>query len=329
MAELAVLFINMPPNKKTFEELAEAKNIKPDTLKTLLEGDYDSVAAVTTLTGDQINELKCSPAQKGLLKKWVEELNSKPAHSASKKAGASKVSMADLRADESLLDQVDKRLKDLGLTDGESDSEDSPQPKKGKISSGRSKTVADVVCRHVQWPHYYIFRGHDRQTAQYDNLTLPEFVYGFLCMIQEAKSDTQPALIEHLAAMMADAREYPWPSVRNFNGVIMQLYEQDRFEWGENTSSLREHYLRIPAPAQDKPQLQVANVTRPPRTRITPALQYCGPFQSGMCRETADEHDSPRGTVHHICAFCLKKAGKPCAHPEVICKRKNYTQPMH
>ena len=38
------------------------------------------------------------------------------------------------------------------------------------------------------------------------------------------------------------------------------------------------------------------------------------------------EHLSDHGTVHHICAFCLRNTGKHCNHPENKCPRKGYTE---
>ncbi len=304
----------MPPKHlKTFEEVCESKCIKPDTISKLHSQEYDSIQAVGTLTEGQIDNFDISPAQKGLLKKWVFDLQ-KPTGSGSVSKDRN-VSNEDLKKDQDLNQDINRRLRDLGLLDGASDDEEDEQAAvtvRGKKGSGRNKTMTDMIRHEISWPHYYVFRGPTRSAAAYDNLTIQEFVYGMLCMLQEAKPETQPHMHTLFQELMVDAMEYPWPQVRSFNGVLFQLMEQGRFAWGDPTQPLREQYLRAPAhshtPAQHKPA-------------------YCGPFQSGQCPETAQEHNSPRGMVQHICAYCLRVAGKACAHPEYVCKRKVANQP--
>jgi hypothetical protein len=78
--------LTMAKSKKSFEEIAELKNIKADTVSALKALDYDSVAAVTTLLPFEVSALTISPAQKGLMRAWVQELNSKVKQTATKTA---------------------------------------------------------------------------------------------------------------------------------------------------------------------------------------------------------------------------------------------------
>lgn len=309
---------------KGFDETAEAKGLKPDTITCLKEQEYDTALAVATLTLDQIDQMKISPAQKGLLRVWVSELNTKskkPASAPAAAASKAQSSIEDIRKDQALSEEVTRRLQKLGLIEETSDDDEQLPTLSGKKqSSGRNKTVADLVKKSVSWPHFYIFRGLNRTPAAYDDLTVQELVFGTLSYIKESKSDMKDAIQEHLRSIMADAMEYPWPLVRSYHGVLLQLIEQGRFSWGQSTQEIREQYLRSPTlyqPPHQQPHAQYS---------VTGAVQYCAPFQSGSCSEAGPQHMSQRGLVHHVCAFCLKKAGKSCAHPESACKRKLHSR---
>jgi len=290
--------------------LAEAKGLKPDTVTGLQELEYDSVLAVSTLTEDQIAGFKFSQAQKGILGRWVDELNTK--HT---KTTLTRFSNEDRKDD--LQSQVDKRLRQLGLTDDEdTDDEDKMSSVKGKQhTSGRNKTVSDVIKKCINWPHFYVFRGINRTPATYDNLSLPEFVYGTMCQIKDAKPEEAAALQDQLRNLMADAMKYNWELVRSYHGMLLQMIEQGRFSWGQDTTFLREQNLRAPLPT---------NIQTNTQQHQDRAVFFCAGYQTGACYEVAAEHDSNQGTVHHVCAYCLRRAGKSCYHPEMDCKRKSY-----
>lgn len=318
---------------KTFPELAVGKGLKEATLKALEEQDYTSTEDLATLTVDEIKSFTAiTMGQQGRLRKWVAELTPPPKVSAAaSKAAVSKASLTiqDLRADSSLMEWVDDRIKRLGLgaaapkaDAGDSEDDDEADKtadrKKGK-KSGRKRTSCDVIKKVVDWPHFHVYRGPGRKPAEFDDLSSPEFTYGHVCVMKEVGDQKEKdAMLDHLQALMADSTEYGWPAARNFHGVLLQLLEQQRFTWGQDTTKIREQYLKTASSKPDsKPEISGIGAS-------AGGKRFCAPYQSGKCTERETEHESSWGTVHHICAFCCKKAGRACNHPESKCIRKTH-----
>ncbi len=49
--------------------------------------------------------------------------------------------------------------------------------------SGRDKTALDAVFHELDWPHFYVSTTAHRP-ATYDGLSVEEFVYGYLCVVE-------------------------------------------------------------------------------------------------------------------------------------------------
>ncbi len=308
-------------------------------MKVLEENEYTNTETVSTLTPEEVALLTLSMAQRGLLRKWAQDLTSKPtpgpkpkSQDKAEKADKSQATTAqDVRGDAAMMALVDQRIKQLGVVtidEDESDDEDNAngatsKHTKGKKKSGRKRTSCDIVKRAIDWPHFHVYRGPGRKPVEFDTLTLAEFTYGYLCVQRDADDvDDQIAMTTHLRLLMADATEFGWPAVRNYHGVLLQLMEQRNFSWSQDSTQLREQYLKS-CPATSTTEKAGSGQERP-WSGATDTKRYCGPYQAGKCQETGPEHDSPRGTVHHICSFCLRRAGKPCNHPESRCMRKGF-----
>ena len=139
------------------------------------------------------------------------------------------------------------------LTNDESDEDGTTESRKRKTKkSGRAKTVDDIVIREVDWPHYHVYRGPDRRAARYEDLTVPEFVFGFLSqMTSTAGGKTSQKMLTHLRGMMRDAIDFPWANVRNYHGIVLSQMEMDRMDWHDDEAieGLRNTYMtRAPLP---------------------------------------------------------------------------------
>ncbi len=313
--------------KKTFSEVAAAKGLSEETVKKLEDNEYITAYAVSTLKDEEVAALGLTMAQNGLVRRWVAELT--PGASKTAAAATSKQTMIhDLREDASLMELVDRRIKELSLAEDTTDEEEEGGAKggarpKGKRSSGRKRTSCDVVKREVDWPHFHVYRGPGRTAAEYDTLTLAEFTYGYLNIVWDimiTEEQEKNAMLTHLRLLMADTMEYGWSAARNYHGILLQLIEQGRFNWTADTTKFREQYLKsqptpIKAPTDRRPQ------------RAAPSdVRYCGPFQTGKC-DKESEHESAWGPVQHFCAHCFRRAGKQFPHPECKCMRKGYSAP--
>jgi len=123
-----------------------------------------------------------------------------------------------LRTHKRVQDFVDKRMRDLGVLSSEG--EDTTQQAaagKNKQKSGRVQTGSDFVVQRVEWPHFHIFRGHDRQPATYDELSVQEFVCGYLTALEhEPEARDKELKLAHLRHLNQDCTEYGWQGPRNF-----------------------------------------------------------------------------------------------------------------
>jgi hypothetical protein len=99
--------------------------------------------------------------------------------------------------------------------------------------------------------------------------------------------------------------------------------EQGHLQWGDAAAikEIRENMVYEPT----------ATTTRTfPRSKEAPRAaskgpdRYCAPFQANSCKSSGD-HDTPRGWVRHICAYCQRQPGlnyPSYNHGEFSCNRK-------
>ena len=103
--------------------------------------------------------------------------------------------------------------------------------------------------------------------------------------------------------------------------IILQNIEQRRITWYDTSSiaDLRRTYTQRSAPPQS--QDRENRVVKYKSESNTPGPLYCWEYQDGRCRSNAD-HDTTRGFVRHVCAFCIRATGALFRHPESECNKK-------
>ena len=220
-------------------------------------------------------------------------------------------SVRDLRNNIDVGREVDRRLAELEEEDDATGQRLSSVRIRGK-RSGAARTVKDTVINDIDWPHFHIYTSPGADAMTFDRLTIPEFVYGFLHMIDQPDARLDRAVMwDILKGMMEDATEYPWHNVRDFYWVVGSHVENDRLSWTDNVpiQKLRAKHAQKHSIS---PKKQGTTSTRQQK------LRYCGLFQTGNCPEKAD-HDGQK----HMCAYCYKARGTPYSHPESECRRKS------
>jgi len=181
-----------------------------------------------------------------------------------------------------------------------------PSSRKRKKSrrSGRLRTAADHVDSTVEWPHFAVYKGDSCQAAEYDDLTLPEFVYGYLDVMKNSNDSakTKDIMLTHLQELMEDATLFSWRSVRNYHGVLLTELERRRLRWTDcsKIQRLRSKYSQKQATCD-----------------TTQDVVPCAGFNEGTCMRDGDH-----GNVSHVCSFCIKYRGKTFFHPETNCYNK-------
>ena len=72
--------------------------------------------------------------------------------------------------------------------------------------SQRGDAVDVVVCHKVPWPHEHILGGPTRQRVTYDNLSLTQFVHGFVKnVLDEPSQKSREKMLCYLGDLMEDA----------------------------------------------------------------------------------------------------------------------------
>ncbi len=122
------------------------------------------------------------------------------------------------------------------------------------MCSGRDKTAHDVIAHNIDWPHFYVTTT-DNRPADYDYLTLDEFIYGYMCVHEhEPDPAVQSAMWQHLRELMLDLKQHTWAEVRSFHALILSKLEAGRASWldlpGFDYIRTREGYLP-PIPPED------------------------------------------------------------------------------
>ena len=216
--------------------------------------------------------------------------------------------------------EVERQLQELQVLQSSDDDEDpeveapSQRGKSKSLKSGRTITSLSEIKKRIAWPHFYVKKGPDRKPAEYDGLTLPEFVHGFLAMLRQERSVGSPHLwqkVSLLSDLMRDSENFGWGAAHAFFGTIMEEFEQDNLTWADSAQIAEkrcEHLLTL--------KVQNANSSAPSKR-----VRYCGPFQQGRC-SFAKDHVTQKGLVAHICAHCFKSSGALFPHPEKECKKK-------
>ena len=236
-------------------------------------------------------------------------------NAADRGATAAAATPSSVRHDPAIMEAVARRIIELGIDQEapELAAGGSGGPNRRGKKSGQARTVEDLVLKDIDWPHFYLYRGADRRPVKFTEMNLNEFVYGFLCMLNNPRfSYDKVIMVNLLQEMMADAMEFSWMSVRNFYRVIASSIEMMRFDWGDmdRIQALRVQYAqRGSNPGNNRQQ----------NRELDNSLFPCMLYQRGECHESTDH-----GRAKHICAFCYKVRRIGFPHPEGQCRRKAF-----
>lgn len=247
-----------------------------------------------------------------------------PAHTAAALGAADSAAASVPAHSQRVAERVRHELANIGMDDSStsgSDSEQRHEDRKGlrkfsRLKSGRDRTTEDFVVRRVDWPQFGVYKGPHRIPAKYEDLTIQEFVFGYLGHILKDRTsrDTSQAMLSHLRELMLDATMYPWESVRSFHGIVLGMMEQDELSWHDKRTiqELRLQYAQ-------RPTLTTAGP--PPGLRSQPQQRHppCQEYQRGAC-DIGGDHNNAQGTrVAHICAWCYRFRHKSHRHSESAC----------
>ena len=227
-------------------------------------------------------------------------------------------------------DKARHRMQQLGLDlDGsqeydteEYDSDDGKQKQQRHcdrgVKSGKLRTAESRIKYDLAWPHFYVHRA-DNSAAQYDTLSVCEFVHGYLCLIAESPATQQAVLQAHLQELMEDSITYKWPVIRGYHAIILNMMETGRLTWSDTAKIQALRRIHV---WQSGPRTLDTQRGRPRASDNIEAgsVTICQEYQRASCPQRAS-HDGNT----HACAHCWSSIRRLFQHPEDDCRRKQRT----
>ena len=120
-----------------------------------------------------------------------------------------------LRHNESLQTQVKRRLAELKNVN--------EMATRGRLKSQRDGPRDITVKKLIDWPQNFIFTGAHKTRPTYDDLTITQWVSGFVRRIQEEKSASNR---DHM-------HDFSWDSAKAVHAILLTNMEADRVKWSE------------------------------------------------------------------------------------------------
>ena len=134
--------------------------------------------------------------------------------------------LAHIRASQSIQKQIDRSIAKLSKTQCEGN--DNSQ----KLKSKRGGPVDVIVQKKVSWPHEHILGGQNRQRLTYDQITMPQFVQGFVKnILDEQNEQNREHMLQYLGDIMEDASNFSWQSAKVSHAVLLCEMERGKVTW--------------------------------------------------------------------------------------------------
>ena len=187
--------------------------------------------------------------------------------------------------------------------------------------SGRYN-VSETTCAptHLRWPNESCLTGATRKRTSYDDLTLGQFVVGFL---KNAMDTTNPqlsrAMLNELVETVKLSENLSWPIARRAFAVAMHRIEEDSVNWSD-TRFLAENRLTFSQTAVFSGSVTMSPKVQPPQPLSSVKKIVCRWYNEGTCPHTQDHSDATGTTsFQHICMYCFKQLKRNNSHTELEC----------
>ena len=183
--------------------------------------------------------------------------------------------------------------------------------------------ISDTPCvkPHLRWPNEACLTGASRKHTPYDDLTLGQYVVGFLNNALEVHNgDLQKNMLTELVEMVKLSGNLSWPIARGALAMAMHRIEDEAVAWTD-TRFLADNHLTYSQTAVFN-----GSVTMSPRTgmntqtRASNKRVVCKWYNEGSCPHPQDHLDSSGlTTFRHICMYCFKNLKRNNNHTEFDC----------
>ena len=192
--------------------------------------------------------------------------------------------------------------------------------------SGRYN-AADTPCRpvHTRWQNESCPVGAGRKRPAFDDLTMGQFVIGFLNNIMDTQhQDLSRHMMVELNETIKLTENWSWPIARGAFALSMHKIEEGSLVWS-NSRQLANNHLTYSQSA-----VFSGSVTMSPRPG-TPAQNsgsskriVCKWLNEGSCPHSNDHRDAAGVTMfRHIYMYYFRNLKRNNAHNELDCNNKN------
>ena len=72
-----------------------------------------------------------------------------------------------------------------------------PRRRHKNLKSGMDRTGATTVINKVTWPHEVVYTS-DGKSASYQDISVPQFVYGYMIVMDSEEADIKVKMAAHL-----------------------------------------------------------------------------------------------------------------------------------
>ena len=205
-------------------------------------------------------------------------------------------SMEYLRSNESLQSEVEKCLADLkNLNEAAT---------RGRVKSQRGGPGEITVKKSVDWPQNFILTGTHKTRPTYDDLSITQWVSGFVRCIQEEKSEnTKASMLDYLGNIMEDASDFSWDSAKACHAILLTNMEADRISWNETEKIDRIRRAHAQRHVTATGTSATRSFTKKSKNIQSKSGLNCKYFQEGTCRYPS-HHRSAGQFYRHVCETC-------------------------
>ena len=178
-------------------------------------------------------------------------------------------------------------------------------------------------------PHHFIFRGQKRDNTGLAELTVSEYLAGFLEMMElrAPESAEKAYMYHHFSRVLNNARTYEWPSVRHWSEEVCTRISEGKLTW-RSTYEIDRMELQM---AHDRRTVHASEGRSASATGNTYDIDPnvlkarpgppCRAYQTGECTHQGD-HVTNRQRSLHVCAYCVYYKCSLFPHPEKECRAK-------
>ena len=201
-------------------------------------------------------------------------------------------------------------------------------------TGGLTQKPSDNPLLTAQWPHKKVWLAKTGYWAEYDDLTVEQFVQGYIEIVLPTIPEGPATKIArdhigYLQTMMRDISSSPWHLVHSTHKQILLMVEHKQLEWEDaptrdsiraaqlllaNEEAIQAKFLDLPAKSAPK------TGNKQQQSREEP-FKPCHSYNTGTC--THPQNHTVDGTrMLHVCAHCFRHGNHRLRHQESACNRK-------